>query len=306
MEEVKREMAYILKNTVRKEDLEALEAKCATLNKHIQDKEVEVKNLEAMNVALTKRSDIGKEATVWKAKYSTTVKNLQERDAKVKNLEGLVQDVNLNLELAKKEHAKNMEQITRKLESEEQDKSQIKAEVVRLRSELQVGRSRISKLDSEMVELKSDNSSLQTDLAVSRALAQSQGEQLASASSDGGEKAERLNFQLLDQADELVVQAECQSLLEQEMVEVRERLEAREVEVAECREGLASMAKVQKMQQQVLARIESQGKIISNQKLMIQQYKEQAQAQLAQIARLADIQQRVTIYFSCSVSCSLL
>ena len=55
LEEVKREMAYILKNTVRKEDMEALEAKCATLNKRIKDKEVEVKKLEAMNVAQTKR-----------------------------------------------------------------------------------------------------------------------------------------------------------------------------------------------------------------------------------------------------------
>ena len=74
--------------------MKALEAKYAAMTKLIQEKEIQVTNLEAMNAALKKKSDHGKEANVWKAKYSTTVKNIQERDAKINKLEGLIQDFN--------------------------------------------------------------------------------------------------------------------------------------------------------------------------------------------------------------------
>ena len=55
--------------------------------KVLREKEIEVRNLRAMNEALSKRSEKEKEANWWKAKYDAAMKTVVEKEATIENLE---------------------------------------------------------------------------------------------------------------------------------------------------------------------------------------------------------------------------
>ena len=55
--------------------------------KVLKEKEIEVRNLRAMNEALSKRSEKEKEANWWKAKYDAAMKTVVEKEATIENLE---------------------------------------------------------------------------------------------------------------------------------------------------------------------------------------------------------------------------
>ena len=83
------QVAKLTKDSDKKNEREANEwkSKLESVSKVLEEKEIEVKNLRAINEALSKRSEKEKDANAWKSRYDDAVKTIGERDATIDNLE---------------------------------------------------------------------------------------------------------------------------------------------------------------------------------------------------------------------------
>ena len=83
------QVAKLTKDSEKKKEREADEwkSRLESVSKVLEEKEIEVKNLRAINEALSKRSEKEKDANAWKSRYDDAVKTIGERDATIDNLE---------------------------------------------------------------------------------------------------------------------------------------------------------------------------------------------------------------------------
>ena len=88
IETLRAEVVKLTKDLEEMKDEEAdVRRKHEQDRKVLKEKEIEVRNLRAMNEALSKRSEKEKEANWWKAKYDAAMKTVVEKEATIENLE---------------------------------------------------------------------------------------------------------------------------------------------------------------------------------------------------------------------------